>query len=279
MIQIITDSTSGISQEEATELKITVLPVNIDFDNQIFYDGVNLSADEFYQKMEASDTWPATLQPNALEYLERFESAQKNDDEVLVIAPSAALSGIYHSAKLCADEAGYSGIAVLNSQNIAYGLRTVVLEAVALRQQKTLSQLVQHLQKFILHVHTFATTDNLDLLVKSERLSGSSALPKCILNIKPIIALQNGSIVYLDKKVGTKNALDFIIEKIKQEKVSSEYPIFVQHTRAPAKCDYPVSVLTQLFSQKSIVNCAMPYLVGCFLGDNAVAITFVSKFF
>lgn len=277
MIQIITDSTSGISQEEAQKLNITVLPINIDFDNEIFYDGVNISAEDFYQKIANSEALPATLQPNALEYIERFESAKRNGDALLVITPSAVLSGIFNSAKLYADEADYSEIAVLDSQNISCGMRLVVLEAVKLRDELKLSDLISHLERFRLHIHSFATTDNLDLLVKSERLQNTTNLPKCVLNIKPIIALQNGEITFLDKKVGTKNAVDFIIDKIKNIRVSGDYPITIQSTQTPSRTEYPASVISQLFTQKTIEISTVPYLIGYFLGENATVITFVGK--
>ncbi len=277
MLQIITDSTSGILQEEAQKLNITVLPINIDFDNQIFYDGVNISAEDFYQKAASSGTLPATLQPNALEYIERFEDAKNNGDTILVITPSAALSGIFNSAKLYADEANSPEIAVLDSQNIACGMRLVVLEAVKLRDEMNLRDLVSHLERFRLHIHSFATTDNLDLLIKSERLQNTAKLPKCVLNIKPIIALQNGEITFVDKKIGTKNAVDFIIEKIKNIRVSCGYPITIQFTQNASRTEYPAEVIAQLFSHKSVEISAMPCLIGYFLGDNATVITFVGK--
>lgn len=277
MIQIITDSTSGITQEEANEFGITVLPINIDFDNQIFYDGVNISAEEFYQKISETNCAPATLQPNALEYLDRFESAKNNGESLLVIAPSSALSGIYNSAKLYCDEVEHGELAVIDSQNISFGLRLIVLEAIKHREDMPLSELVDHLNKFKLHIRTFATLDSLDLLLKSERLLANPNLPKCVLNIKPIINLQNGNINYVDKKIGTKNAVDFIIEEMKQDKISSDYPISIQYTRNLVKCDYPAETIGRLFGGKTQKISAMPFLLGYFLGDNATVITYVTK--
>ncbi len=277
MIQIITDSTSGISQDEAHSMGITVLPINIDFDNEIFYDGVNLSADDFYKKISENNTLPATLQPNALEYLERYESAKSNGEKLLVITPSANLSGIFNSAKLYCDEVEYDEIAVVDSQNISYGMRLVVMEALKFRESMEFCELVEHLNKFKLHIRNFATTDNLDALQKSERLAGGGSLPKCVLNIKPIIAMQNGSITYLDKKVGTKNAIDYIIAQMKLDKIDGDYPIAVQYSRNPEKCDYPVAVLGQLFSGKNLDVTALPYLMSAFLGDSAVVVTYVTK--
>ncbi len=276
MIQIITDSTSGISQEEASTLGVTVLPINIDFNNEIFYDGINLSAEDFRKKIAESGTLPATLQPNALEYLERYESAKNNGESLLVITPSANLSGIYSSAKLYCDEIDYSEISVIDSQNIAFGMRLLILEALKLRESLSLNELTEHLNKFKLHIRSFATTDNLDALLQSERLLGGSNLPKCVLNIKPIIAMQNGNIAYLDKKVGTKNAVDFIISQMKLTKIDSEYPIAIQYTLTPEKSEYPNAAIKQLFCKKLVTTCPMPYLISAFLGD-AVVITYVAK--
>ena len=277
MIQIITDSTSGITQDEAKSLGITVLPINIDFDNEIFYDGVNLTSEQFWEKLTESNALPATLQPNALEYLERFESAKNNGESLLVITPSSNMSGIYNSAKLYCDEVEHGELAVLDSQNISYGMRLVVLEAVKNREKMALGELVDHLNKFKLHIRSFATMDNLDALLKSERLDGNANLPKCVLNIKPIITMQNGNLCYVDKKVGTKNAIDYIITQMKADKISSDYPISIQYTRNSAKCDYPAEMLKQLFSEKTIQTSAIPYLLCPYLGDNATVITYVIK--
>ena len=277
MIQIITDSTSGITQDEAKNLGITVLPIHIDFDNTIFYDGINLTSTQFFEKLTASNALPATLQPNALEYLERFESAKNNNESLLVITPSANLSGIYNSAKLYCNEVEHGDLAVLDSQNISYGMRLVVLEAIKNREKMTLAELVDHLNKFKLHIRSFATMDNLDALLKSERLEGNANLPKCVLNIKPIITMQNGSLCYVDKKVGTKNAIDFIITQMKADRISSDYPVSIQYTRNETKCDYPTEVIKQLFSEKTIQTSTIPYLLCPYLGDNATVITYVIK--
>ncbi len=276
MIQILTDSTSGIRQEEANTLGITVLPVNIDFDNEIFYDGVNLSPEEFWNKLGATPSLPATLPPNALEYLDRFEDAKKNNDPLLVITLSSALSVIYNSAKLYASEVDYENIEVVDSKTIGYGLRLLVEEAIKHREDMTLPQLVDHLEKFKLHIHSYAVVDNLDLLIKSDRIT-NNALPKCVLNIKPIITLQNGSITYVDKKVGTKNAQDFVISLIKNSTLNPDYPLSVEFVSDASKIDYPASTLAQLFTTKTITSAPLPYLLGAYLTPTATVFTFVTK--
>lgn len=277
MIQIITDSSSGISQEEAKEMGITVLPINIDFDNEIFYDGVNITAEEFYAKIAESGALPATLPPNALEFLDRFESAKLHEEPLLVISVSSALSIIYHSATLCQQEVDFDQIAVIDSLTVGAGLRLVVQEAILHREDMNLTELCDHLNKFKLHIHTYFSVDKLDTLLASGRLTDSGNLPKCVLNIKPILALNSGSLAFVDKKIGTKNAQDFILERIKNTALASDYPVFIEYVRDPAKADYAQGVLASLFSTKAILASPLPYLLGAFLSENSLVFTFVSK--
>lgn len=277
MIQIITDSTSGISQEEAKSLGITVLPVNIDFDNEIFYDGINLSFEEFYAKLANSTNALATLPPNALEYVERFESAKANAESLLVITLSSQLSVVFNSANMCKTEVDFPQIEIIDSLTTGYGLRLMVLEAIKYRETKTLLELADHLNKFKSHIHTLATVDNLDALISSGRIQNINNLPKCVLNIKPIISLTNGSITYLDKKVGTKNAQDYIIGELKNSTLSSDYSIAIQYVHDEQKTDYLREKLQQLFSTKTVEVSRIPYLLGAYLSDNATVVTFVTK--
>ena len=275
MIQIITDSTSGISQEEAKALGITVLPINIDFDNEIFYDGIGLTSEEFYQKLGEGNI-PATLPPNALEFLERFESAKANEEPLLVITVSSPLSVIYNTANLYKSEVDFDNIEVIDSLTIGYGLRLLVNEAVKNREKMSLAELTAHLNKFKSHIHTYATLDNLDLLVKSDRINCAN-LPKCMLNIKPIISMHNGGIVFVDKKIGTKNAQDYIINIINKTSLAAHSPICVEYVNDKSKTDYPVQKLSALFSTKTVLTQKIPYLLGAYLGENATVFTFVSK--
>ena len=277
MIQIITDSTSGIREDEAKALGITVLPINIDFDNEIFYDGINISADVFRARLIASGGAPATLPPNALEYIDRFEAAKKNEDPLLVITLSSGLSAIYNSAKLYRDEVDYLNIEIIDSGTAGAGLRILVMEAIKHRETMTLAEITEYLNKFKLHIRTYATGDNLDMLQKTDRIIGSSSLPKCVLNIKPIITIQNGNIVYVDKKAGTKNAQDYIINAIKSTPLATDQPIIIQFARDKTKTEYPKEKLEQLFSTKTVEVSELPYLLGAFLDENATVFTYVIK--
>lgn len=122
MIKILIDSASDISQEEAKIKGIEMIPMEVFFGEEQYFDGVNLSHKEFYEKLIEGNTFPKTSQINEYRWTERFEDLTANGDQLIVITISSKLSGTYNSAKAAAKKF-VDKVFVIDSLNAAIGER------------------------------------------------------------------------------------------------------------------------------------------------------------
>lgn len=206
-IRIITDSTSDITQIEAENLNINVVPLRVRFDNEEFEDGINLSAEEFYEKLNETKNLPVTSQPSPEDFLRLFEEAKANNDEVVVITISSLLSGTNQSAALAKTLCEYDKIYIVDSCNVTLGLNLLVKYAVSLRAKlSSAEEIAMELNRVKERINIFAVVDTLEYLKKGGRLSSTAALAGTLLNIKPIIRVKDGVVSVAAKARGTNGA-------------------------------------------------------------------------
>ena len=141
------DSASDISQDEAKQLGISVLPMTITFGEQDFLDGVNLTHNEFYEKLIENTDFPKTSQVNSYSFEEEYKKLTANDDQILVITVSSKLSGTYNSALQAAKD--YKNqVFVVDSLNVAIAERLLVKYALQLIDNgKSITEIVDILNE------------------------------------------------------------------------------------------------------------------------------------
>ena len=114
-IRIVTDSGSDFEQTEIKSKNIEVIPIPISFEGKDYLDGVDLSKNEFFELLEKSEDFPKTAQPSPSVYLDIFQSAKENGDDVILIMLSSTLSGMMQTAYLCRDSVEYDRIFIIDS--------------------------------------------------------------------------------------------------------------------------------------------------------------------
>ena len=137
MIQILTDSSCGISQEEAKRLGIDVIPLCITFGEETFRDGVDLFSEAFYRMLTEGGVLPHTSQPAPYEFEERFERARAEGTTLLVLPISSALSGTLQCARMVKENGGYDNVYLYDSRCTTLMLELLVREAA--KRAETLS--------------------------------------------------------------------------------------------------------------------------------------------
>ncbi|MEG0306430.1 MAG: DegV family protein [Clostridium sp.] len=216
-IRIITDSTSDITQDLAKDKNITVVPLCVRFDQEEFKDGVTLSSEEFYSKLESTKTLPTTSQPSPDEFLKHFNSAKEAGDEVIVITLSSSLSGTYQSAMIAKTMCEYDKIYLVDSQTVTLALKLLVEYALILRDTGTsFEDMITALEKAKTRIKLFAVVGTLEYLKKGGRLSSTAALAGTLLGIKPIIQIESGTVTMAAKARGTNSAYGKIISLIEE---------------------------------------------------------------
>ncbi|MCF0108343.1 MAG: DegV family protein [Bacilli bacterium] len=211
MIRIICDSASDITLKDAKKLNIDVVPMPIRFDDKEYLDGVNISFDEFYDKLAVEKNLPVTSQINPFVWEEKIN--QYPDDEIILITLSSRLSGTYKSA-LTASE-GKKNVRVVDSLNATAGIRVLVDRAVDLREQgKTIDEICDVLNEEKKNICVIGVLDNLKALKKGGRISPTVAMVGGLLGIKPIIEVKDGEVVMAGKARGSHNGFKRVKEII-----------------------------------------------------------------
>ena len=277
-VKIIVDSTADLLPEIAAQVKI--VPLTIRFGDREFIDGVTIDSKKFYEMLIESDELPTTSQANPGIFAEAFEEAVEAGHEVVCITCSGKLSGTNQSAVIAA--ADYPGrVFVVDSQTIALGSAILVqyaLELVAkgLNAEEIAWKLLQKREK----VRLIAMLDTLEYLKKGGRISATVAFAGGLLNIKPVICIEDGEIRMLGKARGSKQGNNLLVQEIqKAGGVDFKKPLLLGYTG-----------LSDTLLQKYIADSAQLWqgnaetlpirvvgsVVGTHAGPGAVAVAFFS---
>lgn len=211
MIRIITDSASDITQEEASKLGITIIPLKTRFGSKEYLDGVDITIERFYDMLVESDELPTTSCPSPVEFEEIFE--QYKDDEVVCILLSSKLSGTYQSALI--GKGDKDNIYLVDSLSASPGQRILVYKALRyVKDGLSVKEITQKLEEDRNNVVIIAMLETLEYLKKGGRISSSAAAVGSLLGIKPVITIKDGEIAVLGKARGSKKAQNLINETI-----------------------------------------------------------------
>ena len=216
MVKLLIDSAADIGAKEAETLGVTMLPLVVSFGDESYYDGVELSPRDFYEKLIESDTLPKTSQITPFRFDEAYANLTANGDEVVAITISSKLSGTYGAAVTAAEN--YAGkVFVVDSLNAAIGERLLVQYALRLIEEgKTAAQIAEELEEKKKKVNLMVVLGTLEYLKKGGRISSAVAFAGELLSIKPVIAIVDGEVKLVGKAMGSKkgnNLLNTLVQK------------------------------------------------------------------
>ncbi len=215
-VHIIADSASDITQAEAQKMNIHLLPLTVRFGGEEFADGVTIAHDGFYARLAACEALPTTSQVTPWQYKEVLKKMSAGD-EAVILTISGGLSGTVQSAHMAA--ADFAGRAfVVDTRSATVGERVLVEYAVRLREQgMTAAGITAELEARKGSVCLLGVVDTLDSLKRSGRISPAVALAGGLLNIKPVLTMEEGKIIMLGKARGltqSNNLLNTTVEKL-----------------------------------------------------------------
>ena len=196
-VKVVTDSTSDLSPQVAQELDITVVPVYVRFGEKVYRDGVDISHDEFYQRLAVSSVHPSTSQPPPSDFADVYRKLAKETDEIVSIQVTSKLSGTYDSA-LRGRELVPAGchIEVMDSLSVSMGLGLIAMAAARLAKAgESLQGVVDDVKQAIPHIRIFGVFDTLKYLLLGGRIGKAKALLGTLLNVKPLLTMRDGELV------------------------------------------------------------------------------------
>jgi DegV family protein with EDD domain len=215
MIKIMADSTCDLSDEVLERYDISLAPLTINIEGEIYKDRVDIQPDEFYGMMEALPEFPTTGMPSPAEYLKIMNQAiEAGNKEILCICMSSGTSGAYQSAVLAKDyffeenPESTVKVHVVDSKSMSHGSGWLIMKSAMMREQgASFEEIVAFNEKYKKKVKHFLSVVDLNHLIKSGRLTNTSAIIGKILMIKPIMSMKDGKGAIVGKERGLKRVL------------------------------------------------------------------------
>lgn len=210
-IAIITDSTCDIPTEWRGKYDIGVVPLTIIFGEQQYKDGIDLTAEQFYEMLPKARQFPSTSQPSPRDFLNAYQAAaEKGYKEALVITISAAMSGTINSAREAA-AASPIPVQVMDGKNNSMGLGWQVIAAARARESGgDLAAMVKTVEQVRDRISYYITLDTMEYLSKGGRIGSATKFLESIIKIKPLISVnpKTGSVVPSIPARSRQNAID-----------------------------------------------------------------------
>lgn len=195
-VKVITDSTADLSPELQSKFGIEVIPLYVLFGDKSYLDGVEITTEELYQKVEKNKSLPKTSAPSFGDFYEVFSRWTQEGYDVLCITISSQLSGTHQTARLVADEFDKGRVWIVDSQNLSTGIGILALKAAELAQEgKGVEEIYQAITDAIPKTKVSFIIDTLKYLHMGGRCNSVQLLASNALKIRPQIIVKDGSMV------------------------------------------------------------------------------------
>ncbi|MCR4842865.1 MAG: DegV family protein [Eubacterium sp.] len=218
-VAVVTDSNSGISQAEAKELGVWVLPMPFYIDGKLYFEDINLTQEEFYKLLE-NDADISTSMPSPGDVTDLWDKLLKDFDEVVYIPMSSGLSSSCQTAVMLAED--YDGrVQVVNNQRISITQRRSVMDALELTEfGKGAAEIKQILEDQKFESSIYITVDTLKYLKKGGRVTPAAAALGTLLKIKPVLTIQGEKLDAFAKARAMKQAKQIMIQSMKNDLIN-----------------------------------------------------------
>lgn len=274
-LAVITDSSAFLQAETLRKEDLFVLDIPVNIDGREYVEGVNLTAQEFYEKMASASELPKTSQPSIAKLDEILSSLKdKGYTHALGLFLSSGISGFYQNIQYMKDE--YEGLTIafpdtrITSAPLGYMVESVFKWA---EQGDNFESVLDKLAEQIENTSAFIMVDDLDHLVKGGRLSNGAAILGNLLSIKPILYFNDQGVIEVYEKVRTeKKATKRLVEIVKEATANGNYQITVIHGNAPQKAADLRQLLIDGGVATDVSIATFGSVIGTHLGEGSIAL-------
>lgn len=286
-VAVMTDSNSGITQDEAKKLGVFVLPMPFTIDGQEYKEDINLTQDEFYEKlMNGAEVF--TSQPAAGEVTALFDRILEEYDQIVHIPMSSGLSGSCQTAKMLADDEAYKGkVFVVDSQRISVTQKWDVFDALDLAKAgKNAQEIHDILMQNKLNASIYITVNTLEYLKKGGRITPAAAALGGLLKIKPILTIQGEKLDSFQKTRTMQKAEKIMIEAIRhdiEERIDphneemSNTRVMIAYTYDKDQAAAFKKTVEEAFPNHEVICDPLSLSVACHIGPHSLAIAACRK--
>jgi DegV family protein with EDD domain len=240
-LKIVTDSSSDLPLELAKELGITIVPLYVRFGEEVFRERVEIGDEEFYRRLVSGPVHPVTIQPSPQDFAEAYKKVAAEADGIVSLHISSKLSGTYNSALQGKEIAQVKcPIEVIDSLSVSVGLGLLsILASNAAKSGASLPQVVKDAKQAIPDVHLLGLVDTLKYLLLGGRIGRAKALVGSILNVKPLLTLENGETVPVGqartRAKGIERLFNFVAGATSVQDVAVAYSTTLDEAKALAE--------------------------------------------
>ena len=273
-VKVITDSTADLPPALAEELGITVVPLNVHFGTEVYRDGVEITADEFYRRLVTASRLPTTSQPTPGDFLSAYDEMGQTTDEILSVHISAKLSGTMNSATQAREEyGGESRIEIIDSLQGSMGLGMLAIAAAeAARRGGSLDDVVTETRAAIPKVGFIGLLDTLEYLEKGGRIGKAQAFVGSLLRIKPLLTIRDGEAHPLERARTRAKGVDRMCELVQAEMPLKD--LAVVYTTTPDEARALGQRLQSYLPQGEVILSQVGPVVGTYLGPGVLGVAF-----
>ncbi|MCD7729642.1 MAG: DegV family protein [Clostridia bacterium] len=274
MIKIITDSSANISQQEAAQLGITVIPLTLIFGGKEYRDGIDMQSDEFFQKLVSGDEFPHTAQISEEQLVTAYTEACKDGSDVLIMPISSGISGSHDLCCSVAKRKGFEKVHVYNTLCTTVMLRMLVEVAVKNRE-KPVKEVISILDDVRSRMKLYAALNTLEYLKKGGRLNSAVATIGSLLKIKPVITVsRKGKIDLVSKQLGMPKALKYLEDAVNNANLDETMPVYYIYSMDDTNCR---TVMEKTKTGKDAVPMHICPVIGAHIGPSAAGVIYVEK--
>jgi DegV family protein with EDD domain len=276
-IRIVTDSTADLPQAFAEELGITVVPLYVQFGQNTYRDRIDISEEEFYQRLLNDPVHPSTSQPSPQDFADVYNKLSKQADGIVSIHISNKLSGTYNSALQGKELAATAcPIEVIDSEMVSMGLGLLAAEAANVASSgKGLQELVEEVKRLIPSTHVWALFDTLKYLAMGGRIGKAKEMMGSVLNIKPILVVKDGEMAPATQARSRSKGIDLLYDFASNFEDIQD--LAVMYTTTPDEAKALASHLSAIFNREQIKIARLGPALGVHAGPGALAIALMGK--
>ncbi|KAA0546490.1 DegV family protein [Bacillus sp. BGMRC 2118] len=281
-IQLITDSACDLSKEVLDQQDIIMLPLVVHLDDTDYFDTETIDSSKVYEAMRMEKV-PKTSQVPPTRFHDTFTRLAEEKKEAIYISFSSELSGTYQTSMLMAEQVREQypdfKLTIINTKCASLGMGLVVLKAAEyVKAGLSYDEIVEKTEAHANHMESIFTVDNLDYLARGGRVSKASAFVGGLLNIKPLLHMEDGKLIPLEKIRGRKKVLQRMIDLMKERGVNfSGHTVGISHSEDEETALYLQEKIKEQLGYESFFMTNIGSAIGAHVGPGTIALFFLNK--
>lgn len=281
-IKILADSASDLTSKHYNEFDIKMVPLTVHLDGNEYKDGIEISPKEVYHAMRNGKS-PKTSQVSPIAFKELFLSYVESNQPLVYLAFSSELSGTYQTAKMMEqeikEEHPKAPIYVIDTKCASIGYGLVILRAAKLAKEgATVEDIINLARYHAEHMEHIFTVDDLEYLYRGGRVSKTAAFVGTLLKIKPILHVEDGKLIPLEKIRGSKKVLSRMIEIMDERGTDFENQVIgISHGDDLETANQLAEMIEEKFNPKEIIIEMVGSVIGAHSGPGTIALFFLNK--